>query len=93
MTPQDILSIQRIVGYIENIEKLKIADIMVKIMERAGKRQQAEIDTLYSLAQEFKSKGYSLQDAFAHLDTNESGTITAKELQDALKAMKIEIGK
>lgn len=66
---------------------------MAKIMERAGMRQQAEMDTLKTLASEFKSKGYSLQDAFAHLDTNESGTITAKELQDALRAMKIEIGK
>jgi hypothetical protein len=36
MTPQDIVSIQRIVGFINNIEKLKITDIMVKIMERAG---------------------------------------------------------
>lgn len=93
MTPQDILSIQRIVGFIDNVDKLKITDIMVRIMERAGKRQEAEIDTLKTLANEFKTKGYSVQDAFAHLDTNESGSITAKELQDALRAMKIEIGK
>ncbi len=53
---------------------------MVKIMERSGKRQEAEVDTLKTLANEFKSRSYSLQDAFAHLDTNESGTITAKEL-------------
>ncbi len=80
MTPQDILSIQRIVGFIDNVDKLKITDIMVRIMERAGKRQEAEIDTLKTLANEFKTKGYSVQDAFAHLDTNESGSITAKEL-------------
>ena len=60
MTPQDILSIQRIVGFIDNIDKLKITDIMVRIMERAGKRQEAEIDTLKSLANEFKTKGYSI---------------------------------
>ena len=93
MTPQDILSIQRIVGFIDNIEKLKITDIMVRIMERAGKRQDAEVETLKTLANEFKSRGYSLQDAFAHLDTNESGTITSAEFRDALRAMKIEIGK
>lgn len=53
---------------------------MVRIMERAGKRQETEVDTIKTLANEFKSRGYSLKDAFAHLDTNESGTITAKEL-------------
>ena len=92
MTPPDILSIQRIVGYYQ-AEKLKVQEIMMKIMERAGKRAQIEVDTLKQLAVEFKSKGYSIQDAFAHLDANQSGTITAKELQDALKAMKVEIGK
>jgi len=80
MTPQDILSIQRIVGFIDNVDKLKITDIMVRIMERAGKRQETEVETIKTLANEFKSRGYSLKDAFAHLDTNESGTITAKEL-------------
>jgi hypothetical protein len=50
MMPQDILSVQRIVGFIENTEKLKVTDIMVKIMERAGKRQKTEVDTLNSLA-------------------------------------------
>jgi hypothetical protein len=29
-------------------------------MERAGKRQEAEIDTLKTLANEFKTKGYSV---------------------------------
>ena len=53
---------------------------MIKIMERAGKRQQTEVDTLKALANEFKAKAYSVQEAFAHMDTNESGTVTAKEL-------------
>jgi Ca2+-binding EF-hand superfamily protein len=34
-----------------------------------------------------------MQDAFAHLDVNDSGTITAKELADAFRAMKIEVSK
>lgn len=96
MMPPDILSIQRIVGFYEGsspVEKLKVADIMLKIMERAGKRSQIEIETLKTLAKEFKSKGYSIQDAFAHLDSNTSGTVTAKELQDALRAMKVEISR
>ena len=37
MLPPDILSIQRIVGFAD-ADRLKIADIMLKIMERAGKR-------------------------------------------------------
>ena len=93
MSPTDILSIQRIVGFCEGQDRLKVAEIMLRIMERAGKRSQVEQDTLKALAAEFKAKSYSIQDAFAHLDANQSGTITAKELQDALKAMKIEIGK
>ena len=52
-----------------------------------------EVETLKTLASEFISKGFSIQDAFAFLDTNDSGTITASELQNALKAMKIEISK
>ena len=80
MLPPDILSIMRIVGFVDLVDKLKISDIMTRIMERASKRQQTEVDTLKTLAQEFKSKGYSLQDAFAHLDTNESGTISLAEL-------------
>jgi hypothetical protein len=39
MLPPDILSIQRIVGFTDGVDKLKISDIMLKIMERAGKRQ------------------------------------------------------
>jgi hypothetical protein len=38
LLPPDILSIQRIVGFIEAIEKLKIPDIMSKIMQRASLR-------------------------------------------------------
>ena len=46
MLPPDILSIQRIVGFIEAIDKLKIGDIMAKIMQRASLRQDTEIATL-----------------------------------------------
>lgn len=39
MLPPDILSVQRIIGfYAGACERLKIADIMLKILERAGKR-------------------------------------------------------
>lgn len=38
LLPPDILSIQRIVGFIEAIERLKIPDIMSKIMQRASLR-------------------------------------------------------
>jgi Ca2+-binding EF-hand superfamily protein len=81
MLPPDVLSIQRIVGFYQGqCERLKIADIMLKIMERASKRQKTEVDTLLALANDFKAKNYSIADAFAMLDTNDSGTITAKEL-------------
>lgn len=63
MTPNDILSIQRIVGFYDGGEpvlKLKISDIMMRIMERSGKRQKLEIETLQTLAQEFRAKGYSI---------------------------------
>lgn len=92
MLPPDILSIQRIVGFYDGSDRLKVQDIMLKIGERANKRQQTEVETMKSLGYEFRSKNYSIQDAFAHLDTNDSGGVTAKELQDALRAMKIDIG-
>jgi hypothetical protein len=53
MSPNDILSIQRIVGFHEGGEpvlKLKISQIMLKIMERSQKRQKIEIETLETLA-------------------------------------------
>lgn len=53
MTPNDILSIQRIVGFYDGgqpVLKLKVADIMLRIMERSGKRQKLEIETLETLA-------------------------------------------
>ena len=53
MTPQDILSIQRIVGFYGTIERLKIPDIMTRIMDRVGKRKDAELETLQTLDQEF----------------------------------------
>ena len=92
LLPPDQLSICRIVGFIDLVDKLKITDIMARIMERASKRQDTEVETLKALAAEFKSKGYSMQEAFAHLDTNEGGTITLPELQSALRAMKIQLG-
>ena len=46
MLPPDVLSIQRIVGFVEGAEKLKISEIMKRIMERAAKRQMTEIDTM-----------------------------------------------
>lgn len=93
LLPTDILSLQRIVGFCDGgSDKLKISDIMLRIMERAEKRKMVEIDTLKTLAAEFKQKGYSLQDAFAHMDTNQSGFITLEELEDAFKAMKLQIG-
>lgn len=94
MTPNDVLSIQRIVGFYEGgqpVRKLKISDIMLRIMERSKKRGQVEQETLQTLANEFRAKGYSLADAFAHMDDNGSGAINFKELQDALRAMKIEV--
>ncbi|CDW84796.1 ankyrin repeat [Stylonychia lemnae] len=94
MTPNDILSIQRIVGFYEGgqpVHKLKITDIMMRIYERSKKRGQIEQETLQTLANEFRSKGYGIQEAFQHLDDNRSGTITFAELQDAFKAMKIEV--
>ncbi len=41
-TPIDILALQRVVGFIGDIQKLKVSDIMIKIMERANKRGQIE---------------------------------------------------
>ena len=43
------------------------------------------------MATEFKAKGYSVKDAFDHLDTNTSGTITLGELADAFKVMKLQL--
>lgn len=60
MLPTDIMSLQRIVGFCDGVDKLKISDIMAKIMERAEKRKMVEIDTLKTLANEFKSKGLSI---------------------------------
>lgn len=54
-------------------------------------RQDTEIATLKTLAAEFKTKGYSIKDAFDHLDTNTGGTITLGELSDALKVMKLQL--
>ena len=85
------MSLQRIVGFCDGVDKLKISDIMAKIMERAEKRKMVEIDTLKTLANEFKSKGLSLQDAFDKLDSNESGTVSLEELEDAFKALKIQL--
>lgn len=94
MLPTDIISIQRIVGFSQGIvERLKIADIMLKIMERAGKRQKTEVETLQSLTNAFKDMNYSISDAFAHLDANDSASLSANELQNMLRTMKIEIGK
>ncbi len=60
MLPTDILSIQRIVGFYDGGDKLKIPEIMQKILERAGKRQKTEVETLQALANDFKQKGYSI---------------------------------
>ena len=63
MTPNDILSIQRIVGFYDGGEpvlRLKVSEIMLRILERSKKRGQVEQDTLKTLAQEFKSRGYSI---------------------------------
>lgn len=43
------------------------------------------------MATEFKAKGYSVKDAFDHLDTNTGGTITLGELADAFKVMKLQL--
>ena len=94
MTPNDTFSIQRIVGFFDGSEavlRLKVSEIMLRIMERGKKRGEMEQDTLKTLAQEFKSRGYSIQDAFAHMDNSKDGIITFKELQDTLKAMKVEV--
>jgi Ca2+-binding EF-hand superfamily protein len=91
MLPPDILSVQRIVGFY-TVERMKIADIMLKILERAGKRQQTEVQTLQGLAREFQQKEYTLAQAFQHLDTDGEGSVSAQELQNCLRAMKIEIG-
>ncbi len=63
MTPNDTLSIQRIVGFYDGgqpVSKLKVADIMLRIMERSGKRQKLEIETLETLAQEMRAKNYTI---------------------------------
>ena len=85
MLPTDIMSLQRIVGFCDGVDKLKISDIMAKIMERAEKRKMVEIDTLKTLANEFKSKGLSIQDAFDKLDSNESGTVTLRSWRMVLR--------
>jgi len=64
---------------------------MTKLKERADKRSLVEIDTLKTLANEFKAKNYSVEDAFAHLDADDSGHVTLEELEDALRAMKVQI--
>ena len=45
MTPNDILSIQRIVGFYDGGEpvlRLKVSEIMLRILERSKKRGQVE---------------------------------------------------
>ncbi len=58
MLPTDILALQRIVAFTN--DKQRISDIMMKLKERADKRQMVEIDILKGIASEFKSMGYSL---------------------------------
>ena len=84
MLPTDILALQRIVGFCDGTDTLKISDIMTKLKERADKRSLIEIETLKTLATEFKAKNYSIQDAFAHLDADDSGHITLEELEDRM---------
>lgn len=64
---------------------------MSRLKERADKRSLVEIETLKTLAAEFKAKNYSIEDAFAHLDADDSGQVTLEELEDGLRAMKIQI--
>mmetsp|Transcript_13217 Transcript_13217/g.9566 ORF Transcript_13217/g.9566 Transcript_13217/m.9566 type:complete len:82 (-) Transcript_13217:1661-1906(-) len=79
----------RVVGFSQGKDKLGVEEILAKIGERSKKRGQIEEETVKRLANDIKSKGYSLDEAFIMIDTNNSNFIEEAELQAALAAMKV----
>lgn len=91
MSPNDCFALQRVVGFVNNTNRLKVDDIMMRIMERANKRAMIEQQTLMRLSNDIKSKGYTLEAAFSVFDSSGDGCISERELRNAFKAMKIEV--
>jgi len=52
-TGPQVLALQRVAGFFDGgelLQRLKIADVMVRIQERAAKRQRLEVEVLETLA-------------------------------------------
>lgn len=91
LTPQDVMSMQRIAGFDSGQKSIKIEDFIKIIKERRTIRQEIEVETFTKVQKVIKKEGWSIAEAFEVFDTDKNDYVDYQELVEGFKKLKIQV--
>lgn len=91
LTPQGIMSLQRIAGFTSGRKALEIDEFIKIIKERGKIRQEVENDTFRKIQKAIRKEGWSLEEAFEAFDIDKNKFIDYQEMVDGFKKLKIHV--
>ncbi|EGR27440.1 hypothetical protein IMG5_196230 [Ichthyophthirius multifiliis] len=91
LSNQDIVSLQRIVGFFDQKKSLGISEFK-EILESRPKQRQIQEEILFKkILQCFQKDNISLEEVFIQLDQDNSGDISPQELKEGLQNMNADL--
>jgi Ca2+-binding EF-hand superfamily protein/methyl-accepting chemotaxis protein len=80
MTPQDVMSLQRIAGFASGGKSIEIDEFVKIIKDRGKTRQRVENETSRKIQKLIKKEGWSVEECFEAFDTDKNGYIDYQEM-------------
>ena len=91
VTPQDVMSLQRIAGYSSGKKAVEIDEFVTIIKQRGKTRQRVEDDTFRRIQKCIRKEGWSIKETFEIFDKDGNNYIDFQEMCDGFKQLKIHV--
>ncbi|CAI2364245.1 unnamed protein product [Moneuplotes crassus] len=91
VTPQDVMSLQRIAGFTSGRNEIQIDEFIKIIKERGKIRQTVEEDTFRKIQKSIRKQGWTIHETFQMFDIDRNNKIDFQEMVNGFKKLKIHI--
>jgi Ca2+-binding EF-hand superfamily protein len=93
LSPQDIVTCIRIIGFRKEVRSVSIQGICALVNEREKIRTKHESELFSRLSEKLGKSNLSVEEAFDFLDVNKDGAVNFQELSEAFEMLKIQISR
>ena len=91
ITPQDVMSLQRIAGFSTGLKHIQIDEFIKIIKERGKIRQKVEDETFRKVQKAIRKEGWSIKETFEIFDIDNNNKLDYQEMVDGFKKLKIHV--